>query len=793
VTITSGETPASPRFRLQTFGTLRLVGSADDTVLGEHGHQRRRLALLAVLAASGEHGRSRDQLLGLFWPEVSQSRARHSLEQLLYAIRTSLDGSVFTGVNPIRLNTAFINSDVGDFTDALARGELETAVELYRGPFLEGFYLSDAPEFEQWIDAERGRIERSYTEALERLAKRAEDANDSAAAARWRQKLIETDPLSSKHAIGLIRALVNAGDHASALRYAERYEAIVGQELGTSVGPAVAALVAEVRARAKTESVVVRSAAPAAHPRRGTGSSMPAARAAAAPEPSDATAHQGEPLTSRFGARRRAAALYGMAALALAALVVAASWLRPRIAGPAPAMAAPSIAVLPLANLSGDPRDAALVDGLSEELIGVLAKIDRLRVTARTSAFAFKNSNVGVRRIADSLRVSNILEGSVQKAGQRLRVQVRLVDARDGSTRWSETYDRELKDIFLVQSDIAASVARELDLRLGGYTVGALRRRPTQNIAAYELFLRGSDPALLRSDSGARLGLEYFRKAIALDSTYAAAYAGLSRMYVRLLLGQRAATSARELHALAEEAALKAVALDDSLAEAHAALGSMLMARYDLAAAEKEVKRAVAIDPGDSRIRRQLARLYEWEERPADALAEANRAVEIDPLSPSAHVEVAWALCANREYAQGLARLKRVEAVRPPLLRLPLYAGLCHAMQQDWPAAVAAMRRSRENRGRGFLGYALARAGQRQEAQAILADLMNHSERTDQGAFEVAVVHAGLGNRDRAFEWLNRSIEDLSLSPYIMLPLFDDLHADPRFERLRRRLGLQDP
>jgi TolB-like protein/DNA-binding SARP family transcriptional activator len=795
VTTPSSETPAPPRYRLRTFGTLRLVGSADDTVLGDHGHQRRRLALLAVLAASGEHGRSRDQLLGLFWPEVSQSRARHSLEQLLYAIRESLGESVFAGVNPLRLNAAFLDSDIGRFADALARGELETAVELYRGPFLEGFYLSDAPEFEQWMDAERGRIERSYTDALERLAKRAEDANDSAAAARWRQKLIETDPVSSKHAIGLIRALVNAGDHAAALRYAERYEAIVGQELGTSVGPAVAGLVAEVRARAKTESVVVRGATQPTQLQRAGGSSLPAAHDHAPTEPSDAVTHQAQPLTTQISARRRrAAALYGILALALATLVVAAWWLRPRVtARPAHATAEPSVALLPLKNVSGDPRDAALVDGLSEELMGVVAKIHHLRVVAPTSAFVFKNSDLDERRIADSLGVSNILEGSVQKAGQRIRVQVRLVDARDGSTRWAGTYNRELKDIFLVQSDIAAAVARELDLRLGGGAAAALRRAPTQNIAAYELYLRGNDPTLLRSDSGMRLGVEYFRQAIALDSTYAAAYAGLARMDLVLLLGQRAGTSAHELAALAEKAALKAVALDDSSAEAHATVGLLLMLRYDFAAAEKELTRAAAIDAGQSRTPRTLVNLSYWKERPADALVEANRLVDNDPLSPSAHAEVARALCANRDYREGLARLKRLEAVRPPLLRLPAYEGLCHAMQRDWPAAVAALRQARGNRGRGLLGYALARAGQRQQALAVLADVMNHSERTNQGAFEVAAVHAGLGNRDQAFEWLNRSIDDLSLSENIMLPLFDDLHADPRFERLRRRLGLQNP
>jgi TolB-like protein/DNA-binding SARP family transcriptional activator len=810
VNTTPGASAAVPRFRLLTFGTLRLVGTADDTVLGEHGHQRRRLALLAVLAAYGEGGRSRDQLLGLFWPEVSQSRARHSLQQLLYAIRTSLNESVFSGSNPLRLNAAVVGSDIGDFTDALSRDELAAAVELYRGPFLEGFWLGDAPEFEQWMETERGRLERRYTDALERLAKRAEDANDPAAAARWLQKLIETDPLSSKHAIGLIRALMNAGDHTAALRYAERYESIVGQELGTSVGPAVAGLVAEVRARAKTESVIVRGGPSPPRPQRDSGSPVPAPRHDAPAESGDG-ADTASPvpsfgddpppgpreverdLTRRAPARRRSVALYAIAGMALAALVVAIAWPRNRAAeGPVPAVADASIAVLPLANLSGDSRDAALVDGLSEELIGTLAKIDRLRVVARTSAFVFKNSDLDVRRIADSLNVSNILEGGVQKSGERLRVQVRLVDARDGSTRWSDTYDRELKDIFQVQSEIATAVAGELDLRLGTGGRHGVRRQSTQNIAAYELYLRGSDPVLLRSDSSARVGLEYFRRAIALDSTYAAAYAGLARMYLRLRTDESAARPAREFHALGRQAALKAVELDDSLAEAHAVVGMTRMNEYDIAGAEVELKRAVMIDPGNSRTREWLAFVYHWRGRPADALAEVNRAVENDPLSPSAHAEVAYALCANHQPAQGLARLKRVEQVQPPLLRVPLYVGLCHGINADWPAAIAALAQSRGRLTRGVLGHALARAGRREEALTILADLTKEWQRANRGAFEIALVQGGLGKHDAAVEWLERAMEDRSLpvQAHFVLHLLPDLAQDPR---LRRRLRLQNP
>jgi tetratricopeptide (TPR) repeat protein len=218
------------------------------------------------------------------------------------------------------------------------------------------------------------------------------------------------------------------------------------------------------------------------------------------------------------------------------------------------------------------------------------------------------------------------------------------------------------------------------------------------------------------------------------------------------------------------------------------------MWEYDFAGAEKALKRAIAIDPGYSRAHEWLALVYHWTRRPADALGEAQRAVEHDPLSPSAHAEVARALCANRQYDQGLARLKRIEAVKPPLLRAPLYSGLCYAMKKDWPAAIAAVRQAQGHQEAALRGHVLARAGQQVQALALLTAQIDRWERTRYGAFEVAVIYAGFGNRDQTFEWLNRSIDDLSLAAHgqRMLPLFDDLHADPRFEQFRRRLGLQN-
>jgi TolB-like protein/Flp pilus assembly protein TadD len=447
--------------------------------------------------------------------------------------------------------------------------------------------------------------------------------------------------------------------------------------------------------------------------------------------------------------------------------------------------------VLPLANLSGEARDAALVDGLTEELIGVLARIEGLQVVARTSAFAFRGTSLDVRSIADSLHVSNVLEGGVQRIGDRLRVQVRLIDARDGSTRWSETYDRELRDVFVVQSDIATAVARELNLRLAS-DMGTISRPRAVNIAAYELVLRGNDPSLLRNDSAVVRGLEYFQHAAAIDSTYAAAFAGMSRMYLRLRWTDLLPISSREKYELARDAALKAISLDPSLADAHASVGLIHLASGKVPEGLTALKRAVALDPGHSRIREWLSFGYSITGRHAEALAETLRAVENDPLSPSANAEVGRALCLNGQITEGLARLNTLDALQPPLARAVMYKAMCHGMSGDWETASAILPRGDPRIGAALAGHVMARVGKKDSAQAVLDDLTRRWERTRDGAFLIAIVYAGFGDREQTFEWLNRSIDEASLSPQLMFPFFDDMTADPRFEQFRRRLGIQN-
>lgn len=785
----------TPRYRLTTFGAPTLLGPEDSTFLGKHGHHRRRLALLAVLAAAGEKGRSRDQLLLLFWPDATQARARHSLDQLIYALRNSISEDVFEGTNPLRLNPEIVGSDVGAFNAALRRGDLEAAVASYHGPFLDGFYLGDAPEFEQWAEAERARLATAYAGALQQMAEAADAAgNHAIAVARWRT-LTETDLLSSRNAAGLIRALLRAGDHAEALQYAKRHEALVKQELGMTASPAVTSLVAEVLAASREPQPPV---APEVH----------ASRAAVVPPDNEPKASVSAPVTTvepqlqRVTPTRRSAAMYVFGGLVALGVAAAALWLRPTRAESttAPALAAPSVAVLPFANLGGDQRDAALVDGLTEELIAVLARVGHLRVMGGTSAFAFRNSDLDVRRIADSLGVMHVLAGSVQKVDTRLRVQVRLVDARDGSTRWSETYDRELRDVFAVQDEIARAVAIELGLRLG-VGGGAPRRQPTRSVAAYEHYLRGNDRSLLRSDSSARVALEHFRRAVAMDSTYAAAWAGIARMHGRL--GGAMPSKDRDLYyALALQYARKAVSLDDSLPEAHATLGVMSLMSFDFQDAERHLTRALELDPAAPFIHEWMVTLYLWKEQPAEALVHAHRALELDPLSPYAHAEVGRALLGNDRCREAFGYLDKVKGLQPPLPRASVIAAQCYAREKMWTQAIATTRPQAERgvpAAAGMLGYMLARSGQREDAMRIERELRDQWQRDAAGAFSIALVHVGLTNFDEAFIWLDRAISDRSLigapgNPAhvaIMGPLFEDLRRQPRFTEVRERLGLQ--
>jgi TolB-like protein len=428
------------------------------------------------------------------------------------------------------------------------------------------------------------------------------------------------------------------------------------------------------------------------------------------------------------------------------------------------------------------PEDAQLAHGLTRELSSLLGLLGNLPVSSAASVQALEDQGMSASEIGRKLGVSHLLEGDVRKIGSHLRLEVRLVDVRNNSIRRAETFDRALGETFSVLDDIARLVARALDVQWAGGDrhLAALRYRP--NGEAVEWYLRGMDLSVVASNGRRQEGIEYFKRAIEADSNFAAAYAGLAHRYVRD--GSRIP---------AEQAALKALALDDSLGHAHSALGWVRMVQRQWDVAVDELQRAIALDPNAQRAFEGLARVHMMKGQAAEQLVAATAGWVIDSVSVSAIRELALALSTNGRCDEALQRLLPLKELHRPPGVAGVIRGQCYAAKQMWPEAIEEFRWSSERSDAevalGFLGYALARAGERADALIILDDLLAGRE-DSLGPFGIFSVYAGLGDYDQAFVWLEKAVDENKMRPYIMGPMFEELRLDPRFAGIKKKLGV---
>jgi tetratricopeptide (TPR) repeat protein len=366
------------------------------------------------------------------------------------------------------------------------------------------------------------------------------------------------------------------------------------------------------------------------------------------------------------------------------------------------------------------------------------------------------------------------------------------VDGNDGTTLWVQDYGRPFHDVLAVQEEIARAVAGELGLRFDRSR--QLVRHNTRSVDAYQMYLRGWDPLLLRSEAGVWKAMDFFRQAIAIDSTYAAAHAGMALMYVRRARNARDPQLSRQaLLDLSKESARHALRLDSTLAEAHYALAQVHEASLEFGEAERAIRRAIALDPSRSVYRRRLAYLHGWAGRPEAELQEARLALEIDPLNPYAIGAYAGALFGVRRDDEAMAELERLSGFQPPLQAAAFILAQIYVRQGRWDEAIGALRPMADAGDPLYValfGFVLGRAGERDEANRILDRLLARRNTDEFRAFQVALVYAGLGDLDQTFFWLQRSIDDNSISSLVMGPTFEFLHADSRFAALRARLGL---
>jgi TolB-like protein/DNA-binding SARP family transcriptional activator len=780
--------------------------------------------VLAVIAAS-DRGVSRDRLADYLWPDANPPRGRHSLDEALSGLRRELrSDDLFVGVATLRLNSAVLASDLADQAAALAAGDAERAAALYSGPFLDGFYVPGAGDFEQWVEAERSRRARANARVLEGLAAHAAAHNDAATAARWWGARVALDPLDTPATLNLLHALKSAGNPAEALRLARVHEELVRDELDTNPGPGWAAAVDALRAelarpRAKSVSVITEShsetsahdmaeahglgvvAVPSASANRAERVVVPAATAGIPPALDDArTAADG--IQERRTQRRWPARLaFAAALLLLAGLAGYAVWTRrPAVLqGVAPAsrvgvsVGRASVAVLPFANTGGDPADEHLSDGLTDEIIGALSKVPGLKVTGHTSAFALKGRGLTVRTIADTLGVATVLEGSFRRAGDRLRVTAQLVSAGDNAVLWSESYDRDLRDVFTVQEEIARAIVGALAPTLAD-RLGRATPIRTRDLATYELYLKGRYFSGRRTPSDLRRAVDYFEQAVARDPTYAQAYAGLAD--ARVLLVFLADGPPSEELPRARAAAAAAIRLDPGLAEAHSVLGNIREAfDWDSRGADQEFARAVALDPGYA-----TAHLY-WgihltnRGRLDEALSELTQARALDPLSAPVRMQLGRAYIAARRPDRAMPSLQAAIELNAEFDATYLQLGDAYLQQRRPTEALTAFRRAAALNGRPdsvLLAYALAATGQHTEAERLLAALLA-TQHAYVPPVPVARAYVALGDADAAFRWLARGFGERAggMRTIKVNPAFDALHADPRWAPLLRRMGLE--
>jgi len=493
---------------------------------------------------------------------------------------------------------------------------------------------------------------------------------------------------------------------------------------------------------------------------------------------------------------RSRAAIAGAAAL----LVVVAGtfiWNRAPFRTTAPVPAAPaaagpkSLAVMPFTNTSGEPEDEPFADGLTEELIGILGKTASLRMTARSSVFALKGKQLDARKIADTLGVEYVLEGGTRRAGDRLRVFAELVSARDGRVIWSDQYDRTLADVFAVQQDIANAIAAALRVQLV-----AGRPPPTVDAEAYELYLKGRFAVNTRSGPDDLLrAVRYFEAAIARDSNYARAYAGLSDAWA--LISNFGYDRPRPSFAKARAAALRALALDSTLAEARTSLGHTLCTEdYAWAAAERELRSAIAQDPTYVFARTTYAVCLMATGHNAEAVAQLDTARRLDPL------RVGIVALLGRVYVnwgrpdEAIAALDQAIDLNPQADLAWQQLGHAYLLKHQSADAIAAFRKAAALSGlrdSAHLAYAYAVTGDRATAERIVGDLVASSSRRYVSPFHIAMAYSGLGRVDDAFAFLERGYEERAsfMGGVKVTAAFAPLHGDPRWSRLLAKMGLE--
>ena len=755
---------------LRILGTLQLTAS-DGRDLEPLARQSKRTALLVYLAAAVPNGlHRRDTLLALFWPELDEAHARASLSQALYVLRNALgeQAIVTRGDGEVGLSPDVVWCDVRAFEAALDAGRHAEALALYRGALLNGFFVNDAPDFEHWLERERERLRERSAEGAWALAEARAGAKDVVGAghwARWAAALAPADEVVIRRLMRFLRA---QEDRAAALRAYESYVAKLTQEYELEPSTETRALAEAIRREAPTSF--------------STASTQPSLSS--------------DPSTGPEQRRTRRA--HVIAAFAIGALLIVAGWFGLYTVG---ARSAPikRLAVLPLENLTGDTTQEYFVEGMHDALVTELAKISALSVISRSSVLGYRNTTKRVPQIARELHVDAVVEGSVVLVGDSVRITAQLIAGPTDRHLWADTYVKDRRNILQLFSEVTQAIARQVQVALTPEERSRLSNTRPVDPEANALYLKGHYNCDTWAEQDMRRGIAFYRRAIDRDPTFAPAYAGLAGCYSNFTFF--AFAPPEEMLPGARAAAQRALDLDSTLGEAHAALGWIrFVTTLDFAGTDTEFRRALELSPGGAGIHSDYADYLTLTGRFDDAIAQKRRAIELDPLSAATSLGLGWVYFKAHRYDESIAQLERTLELVPGYFYAHMELAWNYSQQGMHAAAVAhcdsALARAPDPDNQivlGSCGWVYGRAGRTAQAETMLQRLSAIAQRHWLEPVNLSAVYVGLGDRDRALELLQEAVRQRSQGLVFLKvdPWFDPLRSDPRFHALLRELGIE--
>jgi serine/threonine-protein kinase len=719
-----------------TLGGLRIF--RDEIRVQDIANQPLRAALLVYLAVEGEC--TRDSVMGRLWPDRDPRRARHALSQTVYELRQQLGEGWIHGSGEVMRIGPHVHVDTRDFEAGVAEGRAADALRLYQGEFLQGTYLAGNNEFEVWVDVQRSRLRRLHRAARRDALEHARSSGRDTEALQIARTWAEIEPFDDEAQLRYVEMLAETGHRTEALQHYETYRKRLASEEGEL-------------------------------------------------EPLDELVHLVQRIRTGEAGRKARASQKKPLPPAVGGAIQRLGEIHPPPSEPPTT----SIAVLPFVNLSPEPETEYLSDGITEDLINVFAQLGYMHVAARTSSFAFKNKDMDVRELGQKLNVRWVVEGSVRKVGQRLRVAARLVNALDGYPFWSGRYDRDVQDILHIQEEISSEIARAASSRV-------VEQLPvlhsTEKPEAYRLYLLGRFHWNRRTPDALETALQAFRSSTEIDPGYALGYCGIADVLVAQ--AQFGYKVPREVLPLAEAACERATELDPVMAEGWPTRAHVMeVQHWDFAAAETMYRKALAMNPRDGNAHAWFGSMLCAQGRFGEALHHTRTASQIEPYSLAIRFQHGSVHYRARNFDQALLEFAAATDMNPMYYPAPIFMSFTHQATGRFEDALTVAQATLERFGKlpagyGAAGRAYALLGNREKAleNAAMLDAIRKVMYTP--AIHSVLLFAPF-DRDAAFHWLERAFDERfgQLMFLNVDPLFDPLRDDPRYPGFLRQLHLE--